>query len=66
MAQLICKRKSVGCCLHSQTDFSFPQVESVGNYGLKALQYIGLKICNIILNDIKNSRILREFSKKVK
>ena len=36
MAQLICKRYSVGKNLRSQTDLSLPQVKSV-NYGLKAL-----------------------------
>ena len=36
MAQLICKRNSVGKNLRSQTDLSLPQVKSV-NYGLKAL-----------------------------
>ena len=65
MDQLICKRNSVGYSLRSQTDFSFPQVKSV-NYSLKALRYFGLKIWNIIPNDIKNSRALREFPKKVK
>ena len=65
MAQLICKRNSVGYSLHSQTDFSLPQVKSV-NYGLKALQYFGSKIWNILPSGIKNSRTLREFSKKVK
>ena len=34
MAQLICKRNSVGYRLRSQTDFSLPPVTSV-NYGLK-------------------------------
>ena len=47
MAQLICKRNSVGYSLRSQTDFSLPQVKSV-NYGLKALRYFGPKIWNII------------------
>ena len=65
MTQLICKRNSVGYSLRSQTDFSLPQVKSV-NYGLKALRYFGPKIWNILPNDIKNSRTLREFSKKVK
>ena len=36
MAQLICKRYSVGKNLRSQTDLSLPQVKSV-NYGLRAL-----------------------------
>ena len=36
MAQLICKRNSVGCNLCSQTDSSLPQVKFV-NYGLKVL-----------------------------
>ena len=65
MTQLICKRNSVGYSLRSQTDFSLPQVKSV-NYGLKALRYFGPKIWNILPNDIKSSRKLREFSKKVK
>ena len=47
MAQLICKRNSVGYSFRSQTDFSLPQVKSV-NYGLKALRYFGPKIWNII------------------
>ena len=64
MAQLICK-KSVGCSLRSQTDFSLSQVK-FANYGLKALRYFGPKICNIVPSDTKNSRTLREFSKKVK
>ena len=46
MAQLICKRNSVGCSLRSQTNFSLPQVKYV-NYGLKALRYFGLKMWNI-------------------
>ena len=58
MTQLICKGNSVGYSLRSQTDFSLPQVKSV-NYGLKALRYFGLKIWNILPNDIKNSRTLR-------
>ena len=45
-------------------DFSLPQVKSV-NYGLKALRYFGLKIWTILPSDIKNTRTLREFSKKV-
>ena len=65
MAQLICKRNSVGYTLRSQTDFSLPQVKAV-NYDLKALRYFGPKIWNILPNDIKNSRTLRESSKKVK
>ena len=65
MAQLVCKRNSVGYSLRSQTDFSLPQVKSV-NYGLKALRYFGPKIWNILPSDIKNSRTLREFSKNVK
>ena len=65
MAQLICKRNSVGYSLRSQTDFSLPQVKSV-NYSLKALRYFGPKIWNILPGHIKNSRTLREFSKKVK
>ena len=65
MAQLICKRNSVGYSLRSQTDFSLPRVKSV-NYGLKALQYFGPKICNILPTDIKNFKTLQEFSKKVK
>ena len=52
MAQLICKRNSVGYSLRSQTDFSLPQVKSV-NYGLKALRYFGPKIWNILPSDIK-------------
>ena len=63
--QLICKRNSVGYSLRSQTDFLLPQVKSV-NYGLKALRYFGPKIWNILPNDIKNPKTLREFSKKVK
>ena len=65
MTQLICKRNSVGYSFRSQTDFSLPQVKSV-NYGLKALRYFGPKIWNILPNDIKNPKTLREFSKKVK
>ena len=65
MTQLICKRNSLGYSLRSQTDLSLPWVKSV-NYGLKALQYFGPKIWNILLSDIKNSRTLPEFSKKVK
>ena len=65
VAQLICKRNSAGYTLRSQTDFSLPQVNSV-NYSLKALRYFGPKIWNIFSSDIKNSRTLREFSKKVK
>ena len=65
MTQLICKRNSVGYSFRSHTDFSLPQVKSV-NYGLKALRYFGPKIWNILPNDIKNSRTLREFLKKVK
>ena len=41
MAQLICKRNSVGYSLSSQTDFLLPQVKSV-NYGLKALRKYGV------------------------
>ena len=65
MAQLICKRNSVGYSPRSQADFSLQQVKSV-NYGLKALRYFGRKIWDILPSDIKNSRTLREFSKKVK
>ena len=54
MAQLICKRSSVGYSLRSQKDFSLPLVKA------------GPKIWNILSNDIKNSRTLREFSKKIK
>ena len=64
MAQLICKRNSVGYHLLSQRDFSLPQVKSV-NYGLKALRYFGPKIWNIYPSNIENSKTLREFSKKV-
>ena len=52
MAQLICKSSSVGQNLHSQTDFSLPQVKSV-NYSLKALRYFGPKIWKILPSDIK-------------
>ena len=65
MAQLICKRNSVGYSLRSQTNFSLPQVKSI-NYDLKALRYFGPKIWNIFPSDIKNCRTVREFSKKVK
>ena len=65
MTQLICKRNSVDYIRRSQTDFLLPQVKSV-NYGLKPLRYFGPKIWNILPNDIKNSRTLREFSKEVK
>ena len=63
MAQLICKRNSVGYKLRSQTDFLLPQVKTV-NYGLKALQYFGPKICNILPRAIKNSRTLQQFTGK--
>ena len=65
MAQLIFKRNSAGYSLRSQTDFSLPKLKSV-NYGLKALRCFGLKVWNILPSDIKNSRALPEFSKKVK
>ena len=65
MTQLIFKRNSVGYSLRLQTDFLLPQLK-FGTYGLKALQYFGPKIRNILPNDIKSSRKLREFSKKVK
>ena len=42
----------------SFTDFLLLRVKSV-NYGLKALKYFGLKICNIFPSDIKISRTLR-------
>ena len=51
MAQLICKRDREGYSLRSQTDFSLPQVP---------------KVWNILPSAFKNSRTLREFSKKVK
>ena len=57
MAQLICKRNSVGYSFRSQTDLLLPQVKSV-NYGLKALRYFDPKIWNILPSDIKNSRSL--------
>ena len=57
MTQLICKRKSIGYSLCSQTDFLLPRVKSI-NYGLKVLRYFGRKIWNILPNDIKNSRTL--------
>ena len=47
MAQLICKRNSVGYNFRSQTDFSLPHVRSV-NYGLKTLRYFDPKIGNIV------------------
>ena len=47
MAQLICKRKSVGHILRSQKGFLLPQVKFV-NYGLIALRYFGPKIWNIL------------------
>ena len=65
MTQLIYKINTVGYSLCSQTDFSLPQVKSL-NYGLKVLRYFGPKIWNILPNDIKNPKTLREFSKKVK
>ena len=65
MTQLIFKRNSEGYSLRLQTDFLLPQLK-FGTYGLKALQYFGPKIRNILPNDIKSSRKLREFSKKVK
>ena len=65
MTQLICKRNRVGYSLRSQTDFSLPHVKSV-NYGLKELRYFSPKIWNILPNDIKSSRKLQEFTKKVK
>ena len=65
MAQLICKRYSVGKNLRSQTDLSLPQVKSV-NYGLKALWYVSTKIWNTLPSDIENSGTLWEFSEKVK
>ena len=65
MAQLICKRNSVGYNLRSETDFSLPQVKCV-NYGLKALGYFDSKIWSTLPRGIKNSKTLWEFSKKVK
>ena len=65
MAQLICKRDSVGYSLRSQIYFSLLRVKSA-NYDLKALRYFGPKIWNILPSDIKNSRTLRKFSKQVK
>ena len=65
MTQLIYKINTVGYSLCLQTDFSLPQVKSL-NYGLKVLRYFGPKIWNILPNDIKNPKTLREFSKKVK
>ena len=62
MTQLVCKRNSVGYSLRSQTNFSLPQVKSV-NCGLKALQYFGSKIWNILPSVIKlwnTSRILKK------
>ena len=64
MAQRICKRNSVGYSLCSQTEFSLPQVK-FENYDLKALRYFGPELSNILPSDIKNSRTLREFSKKL-
>ena len=57
MAQLICKRNSVGYNFRSQTDFSLPHVKSV-NYGLYR------DYCSY--SDIQNSRTLQGFSKKFK
>ena len=62
MAQLICKRNSVGYSLRSQTDFSLPQVKSV-NYGLKALLYFGPKIWNIFPSDINVGFSIHTLSK---
>ena len=64
MDQLICKRNRVGYSLRSQTDLFFPQVKSV-NYSLKALRYFGLKIWNIIPNDIKNSKHFENSQRKL-
>ena len=65
LTQLICKRKSGSYSLRSQTNFSLPQVKSV-NYSFKVLQYFGPKIWDILPSNSKNSKTLREFSKKVK
>ena len=65
VAQQIWKRNSVGYSSRAQTDFLLPQRKSI-NYSLKVLRYFGPKIWNILPSNIKNSRIPREFSKKVK
>ena len=65
MAQLLSERNSVGYNLLLQKDFLLPRVKSV-NYGLKTLQYFGPKMWNILPSDIKTSRTLRKFLKKVK
>ena len=64
MAQLICERNSVGYNLRSQGYFSLQRVKSV-YYDLKALRYFGSKICIIVPCDIKNSRAVQEFMKKL-
>ena len=65
MVSFICKRKSLGYNLRSQTDFLLSQLKSL-NYCLKVLRYFGPKIWNILPSDIKNSRTLQKHTKKIK
>ena len=49
-----------------QTDFQLGSVKTV-NFGLRALRYLGQKICNIVpFEKKKNSEILAQFKMKIK
>ena len=58
MAQLYYNGDNVGYNLHT----TLPHVKSV-NYGSKALQYVGLKIWNIVPSEIKKSKTIPELTK---
>ena len=49
----------------SQTDFTAGPISTVNN-GLKSRRYLGPKIWNIILPDIRNSKNTEEFTRKIK
>ena len=51
--------------LCSQTDFQLGSVKTV-SCGLMALRYLGPKIWNIVLFEIKNSETLAQFKIKIK
>ena len=61
----IFEQRNVQYNLRSQTDFQLGSVKTV-NCGLRALRYLGPKICNIVPFEIKISETFGQFKMKIK
>ena len=61
----ILEQRNIQYNLRLQTSFQLGSVKTV-NCGLRALRYLGPKIWNIVLFEIKNSETLAEFKMEIK